>query len=435
LKGFSSRQNKYNTLAVVVSWLLETKFDLPVILIAEPTTLGFSMPRPKISINYKRWLQRLHICSAFAVFGMRSLRESKGRLLLQIVMAYSALHLWISQGNWRIDHHDYARFDLDSYDDAKAKLDFRFTIANIHRLMIALHIPHVFRDRNRCLYSGEMGFCLLLRRLVYPNRLCDLIPDFGISEPQMSLLLELVVQHIIQNFKHLLDDPSIWSTDWEYFSDVIHSKLDRYDSCWGFIDGTLRPTCRPMRRQRDYYSGLKHMHGIKFLSITTPSGLFAFMWGPVVGKRHDGFLTHQSNILHQLQATQTALGERNFCVYGDLAFPLCPQLMKPFAEEDATEEEKACNEDMKAGRITVEWGFRLITSLWSYLDFKRGLKVLQAPVGNLYLCGALLANCHTCIERGNLTSFYFDCFPPELEEYLSRQGVADVRELGREPDQ
>jgi hypothetical protein len=181
------------------------------------------------------------------------------------------------------------------------------------------------------------------------------------------------------------------------------------------------------------YSGMKHTHGLKFLSITTPSGMFAYMWGPAVGKRHDAFITHQSRIIHQLRATEDALGG-HYCVYGDLGFPLTPVLMKPFSG-DMTPEQAECNADMRAGRVSVEWGFEQITTLWSYLDFKRGLKILQAPIGSMYLCGALLTNCHTCIVRGNLTSYYFDCNPPVLEDYLSRNGVPGVRALGRRPDQ
>jgi hypothetical protein len=67
--------------------------------------------------------------------------------------------------------------------------------------------------------------------------------------------------------------------------------------------------------------------------------------------------------------------------------------------------------------MSVEWGFGKITGLWSFLDFQRNLKVLLSPVGAYYIVGALLTNCHTCLN-GSQTSVYYGCNPPSLEEYL-----------------
>ena len=51
--------------------------------------------------------------------------------------------------------------------------------------------------------------------------------------------------------------------------------------CFGFIDGTVRPICRPKQNQRIVYNGHKRVHGLKCQSVVLPSGMIANMYGPV----------------------------------------------------------------------------------------------------------------------------------------------------------
>ena len=82
-----------------------------------------------------------------------------------------------------------------------------------------------------------------------------------------------------------------------------HDKGAALSNCWGFIDldGTVRPICRPGKRQRLVYNGHKKVHAIKFQSIVAPNGLIANLFGPVEGKRHDSAMLLQSQVLPQLQ--------------------------------------------------------------------------------------------------------------------------------------
>jgi hypothetical protein len=58
------------------------------------------------------------------------------------------------------------------------------------------------------------------------------------------------------------------------------------DNCFGFIDGTVRPICRPKQNQKTVYNGHKRVHALKFQSVALPCGMIANMYGPV-GKRND----------------------------------------------------------------------------------------------------------------------------------------------------
>ena len=44
-------------------------------------------------------------------------------------------------------------------------------------------------------------------------------------------------------------------------------------SCFGFIDGTVRPIARPTQNQREVFSGHERCQAIKFQAVTLPNGL------------------------------------------------------------------------------------------------------------------------------------------------------------------
>ncbi len=69
---------------------------------------------------------------------------------------------------------------------------------------------------------------------------------------------------LYDRFKHLLDNLDLVWLDPELFSQAIHNKGAPLNQCWGFIDGTARPTARPVRNQRIMFSGHKRTHCLKF---------------------------------------------------------------------------------------------------------------------------------------------------------------------------
>ena len=59
-------------------------------------------------------------------------------------------------------------------------------------LFAALRIPEYYRAEQRTKASGMEALMILLRRLAYPNRWCDLVGIFGRSESQLSLIFKKV---------------------------------------------------------------------------------------------------------------------------------------------------------------------------------------------------------------------------------------------------
>jgi hypothetical protein len=176
--------------------------------------------------------------------------------------------------------------------------------------------------------------------------------------------------------------------------------------------------CRPQAHQELCYNGHKRVHGLKFQGIAIPNGLIGYLWGPVLARRHDAFMLHESGLIEQLDALCTSLGSV-VCVFGDPAYPLLPTIQCPFKGANLTQDQCLFNSVMSCSRVCVEWSFGFVLANWSWLDFKRNLKLFLSPIGLFYGVGVLLANCICCVRGGNETSQLFGVLPPTLEEYLA----------------
>ena len=113
-----------------------------------------------------------------------------------------------------------------------------------------------------------------------------MIPIFGRSLSELSIISNDVIDwiytlaehgHRITEWNHSILDPTLLRT----YVNAIFDKGGALDSCFGYIDGTLRPICRPFVNQRTIYNGQKRVHSLKFQSVTLPNGLIADLFGPV----------------------------------------------------------------------------------------------------------------------------------------------------------
>ena len=106
------------------------------------------------------------------------------------------------------------------------------------------------------------------------------------------------------------------------------------------------------------------------------------------------------------------------CLYTNLGFPIRAQLQTGFKNlGNLTPQQNDYNKKMSTLRITVEQLLAHIVNHFAFLDFKKKHKLYGGPIGNMYLCCALLANAKTCLY-GNGTSEYFDLDLPTSEEYF-----------------
>ncbi|KAF0731430.1 hypothetical protein Ae201684P_007059 [Aphanomyces euteiches] len=187
-------------------------------------------------------------------------------------------------------------------------------------------------------------------------------------------------------------------------------------TCAAFIDGTVRPICRPVRFQRQAYTGHKRVHSLKFQIVTLANGLIMAIYGPVERRRHDIVLLRSSDIGAKWQACAPP----GMFIYGDPAYPLRDWLSSPYKGSKITAPQSRFNSKMSSVRVSVEWCFGEVLRYWAFLDFMKNLKVFLSPVAKLYLIGVFFTNCLNCARQGNQTSRFFHLMPPPLKRYLNQ---------------
>ena len=200
----------------------------------------------------------------------------------------------------------------------------------------------------------------------------------GFARPvsQFRIITAAVINFIYNQHSHRLrsfNQAWLFPANLQTFADVIHDAGAPYTNCWGFVDRTVRPVCRPGTIQRTLYNGHKRVHAIKFQSVIAPNGLIANSYGPVEGRRHDSGMLADSGLLPQLQLYSRSPLGNSLCIYADLGYLLRPQLRTPFRGLHLTPLQGQFNTAMSSVRASVEWVFGDIINNFSFLDFKKNL--------------------------------------------------------------
>jgi hypothetical protein len=311
---------------------------------------------------------------------------------------------------------DYPRMTqqrFDSLSEAEMWDNFRFYRADFSRLQALFKFPDVIHIPRHGHFTGLEAMCVLLRRLRYPSTLSLLVPFFGRREQQLSALFHFALIFIDNKYRHLLENLALWSNRAPAYQQSIVNKGSPYANIIGFLDATINRCCKPIRNQREYYTGWKKKHGLKWQALHFPDGMTGHLFGPVPTRQNDPRVLQLSGILQQW-----ALHLPAYVMYADKGYPWTqyiqigwPQYYVPTAAM------MAFNRVMAAFRIVVEWGFHDVSSLWPFVDFVPQQKVLLQPLGRTYRVAVILKNCHVCIHGGT-TAQYYSCDPPGLEEYL-----------------
>jgi hypothetical protein len=198
----------------------------------------------------------------------------------EFVLLYDAF----TSENLPFPYYKYPEFSLEEKDEYECIADFRVKNPDLPILFEALGIPPIFKCKQGTLCSGMEGLCIFFKRFSYSCRYSDMIPMFGRPVPELCMITNVVVDWIFENHKHLimewndniLDPPAM-----QTYATAIHNKGAALDNCIGFVDGTVRPICRPKKNQRIVYNGHKRVHALKFQSMVIPNGLIANLYGPI----------------------------------------------------------------------------------------------------------------------------------------------------------
>jgi len=317
------------------------------------------------------------------------------------------------------------RVDLDTLDEGVWKIYFR---QEVNQLVKVLKLPEVITSEgNEIVEPARDPLCMLLARLTYPNRYTVLRLKFGWEVTRISRIQAAVQDIILETWKHLLefDEERLIPEKLQEYADVINAKIPvgALPNCWGFVDGTVRPTSRPTKYQRTVYNGWKWTHGVKYHAIVTPDGLMAHLYGPLEGRRHDRTLWQESQIFRHLQMYAYRPEGNALQVYGDSAYGCNKFLCSPFMGARLSEGERLFNRRMANVQIIVEWVFKETLNLF---DFKRNQKFLLQPIGKQFQVAILLHNAHVCLHNPQIPQYFqnpddlpVEMFHPStLEEYF-----------------
>ena len=135
--------------------------------------------------------------------------------------------------------------------------------------------------------------------------------------------------------------------------------------------------------------------------------------GPVEYFRYDRALLAMPQIDPQLKQFSREHNGRPMCIYDDSGYPHRPQLQGPFKGNNLRPLQKQYNKALSEVRTSTEWAFGDIVNYFSFMGFKKNLKVELSTVGKMYIVCALLTNPHTYLCK-SMTSTYFDLDPPMI---------------------
>ncbi|KAE8187047.1 hypothetical protein CF335_g7277, partial [Tilletia laevis] len=166
------------------------------------------------------------------------------------------------------------------------------------------------------------------------------------------------------------------------YANSIAAQQCPLENLWGFIDGTVRATARPMRNQKEYYSGHKRHHGHKYQVVITPDGMM-WIFGPVAARRNDSFVLQdtEGSELHQwLDEHSRDENGKDLLIFGDKGYAAHGHLVVPHKELFLTPAQDQFNLRLSRVRIAVEWAIGGVTTLFPRLDVKRAQRMLHSDL-------------------------------------------------------
>jgi hypothetical protein len=141
------------------------------------------------------------------------------------------------------------------------------------------------------------------------------------------------------------------------------------ENCFGFIDVTVCPVCRPSKNQKQAFNGFKPVHAIIFQSIFSVNGLIVDLTGPWQCRRHVCGMLQESGLFERLDNIRENI--ENSYVYGDPAYQISAVVQTPYKGAPMTELEQEFNMKMSSVRISVEWYFGKSYVCFPLLTFRR----------------------------------------------------------------
>jgi hypothetical protein len=339
--------------------------------------------------------------------------------------------------NWRGGLNSILNFELKepTFDflrccDKRFAQWFRFSKDEVNTIVGLLinvaRFPEVVVTSNRDSAPLRTAFLLMCMKYAWPTRLGTMTEMFGKGTSWISRVVKALRVLMFNAFHYRLRSPRcISEEDLLRFSAAVNRKSG-CDVCFGFLDGTVRPVCKPKDAQAELYNGKDRVHALKYQIVSTPDGIIRHIDGPWPGRRHDQHMVTSAPWTAGLPALQewllahprTPHGTAYF-IYADAGYSTAPGIETPWPDAHFNLEHAAFNDAMCSSRIAVEWEFGHILCYWAAHHMKPQQKVMSNQgIGQVYFVTAFLTNVHACLHPSK-TSKYFNVPPPSLSTYIA----------------
>jgi nuclease HARBI1 len=325
------------------------------------------------------------------------------------------------------------QLNLRTMNDDEFVATFRFEYHDLRRIARLLGLPKRIVTETGVTCNRAFAMAVLCGRLAYPMRDHQFSRLMQRGPTALRSIFYYVLTFVFENWGQFVTeiDPARLQPRLAEFASAIADAGSPYENCIGFLDGSLKQICRPSRGQREFYNGHKKFHCLAFQGFVTPDGLFASFCGGVPGAHHDQWVLRHSGLENALRLMNGmhGHGNRQYHLYADKGYRNNDVIVTPYRPYQLDPVTEAINAAMSRVRVSVEWMFGVLMSLWKFLGARTSLKTGSMPVTQLFIVSALLTNLHGCLY-GNIVSDKFNV-ETNICEYLH---VVDVPETDTDSD-
>ena len=335
---------------------------------------------------------------------------------------------------------------INDFSDATVERTFGLgSVEKLRRLYNSFCMPEQERTPTRHMINTEAAFLIGLKRLKYPCKYSDLIIIFGGDPQDIRRHVNYFLDYIDENCKGLISNSiHFWKPHFAQFATKIKAKLidqgcnflaGQLLTIMSFIDNTIISTCspgtgpvedgigsrrKPRTHQQAFYTGWKHLHGVKIQFVTLPNGMIGDASVVASVRHNDAYMVNRSEINERLADCQLDDVVQHV-TYGDSAYNSeYSHIRSMFVGDNLTMRQRWMNHCLNKCRETIEWVNKDVKQKFAFIDYGKSLK-LGLAVGQVSKCiiaSALLHNCYNCLNYTQTVN-YFDCTPPTLEEYMA----------------
>ena len=330
---------------------------------------------------------------------------------------------------------------ISSFTPCECKIFFQFRRDDLVFLCRELRFPDIVKLNNGIKMPGEEVMLRGLYELVSgENQHKIALHIFGRDGSVQSRAFLFFIEHIMDNFSHLMTDNLSWwfrngfiRESAEAIKRKVDLATDNDEEVAMFIDCNCLETARcgggPAEQganaarwnpdiQRSMYNGWKSITGLKHQTIDIAHGFCIDLYGPTSVRRNDLTLYRLSDINGRVAAANGAAAK--YIVFGDSAYKRFSHTRTYYPTGDGIDNHRRWNSKMKSVRISIEWNYANTAALFKYVCNKRKLQLLQSDcVTKVYKVATFLRNLHIGMY-GCQSSNYFNLPIREnfVEHYL-----------------